>query len=617
LRLAEGTLVDGRYRFVRRLGSGGMADVWLAEDTELSRKVAIKVLHERFAQDAQFVERFRREAANAAGLQHPNVVGVFDRGEFDGSYYIAMEYVEGSSLKELIDRGLSVQQAIEIARQILAAVRFAHEHGIVHRDIKPHNVIVDPAGRVRVLDFGIARAGASEITQTGSVMGTAQYLSPEQAQGLEVTPTSDIYSVGVVLYEMLTGRVPFEGDSAVAVALKQVSEQAAPPSALNPAVPPALDRVVLRALAKDPANRFASAEEFSRALDAAEADPTGAGISDTAMFGAVAVPSDAEAAAAEDERRRRRRRWIVAGVLAALLAAVAIFALTRPDRVNVPSVLERDVDRAELVLEEAGFEVEVEPVPSTAQRDLVLEQDPRAGEEAEEGSTVTLTVSSGPGEAEVPDVIGLPVREAVAELDEAEFRAKEETQPSDQVDAGEVISTDPRPGEEAKVGSQVTLLVSSGPKLVTVPNVVGQPESSARSTLEGAGFVVNGETEESDAQAGTVIRQDPGAGRVEEGSQVTIVISRGPGDVSVPNVVGQSQESATGRLAGLGFDVRVASRDTESESEDGRVLDQSPEAGTDLPPGSEVTIVVGGFVEPEEPVEPEPTEPEPEPEVTP
>jgi beta-lactam-binding protein with PASTA domain/predicted Ser/Thr protein kinase len=616
VRLAEDTLVDARYRLVRRLGSGGMADVWLAEDTELSRKVAIKVLHERFAQDSSFVERFRREAASAAGLQHPNVVGVFDRGEFDGSYYIAMEYVEGSSLKELIDRGLNVPQAIEIARQILAAARFAHEHGIVHRDIKPHNVIVDPQGRVRVLDFGIARAGASEITQTGSVMGTAQYLSPEQAQGLEVGPASDIYSVGVVLYEMLTGRVPFAGESAVAVALKQVSEQATPPSAVNQAVPPALDRVVLRALAKDPANRFASAQEFSNALDAAEADPVGA-VSDTAMFGAVTVPPDEAEAAEEEERRRRRRRWIIAGVLLALLAAVAIFALTRPDRVNVPSVLDRDVDRAELVLEEAGFEVAVDPVASTAERDTVLEQDPRAGEEADEGSTVTLTVSTGPGQAEVPDVVGLPLREAVEELEDAEFRAEEERQASDTVPAGEVISTDPRPGEDARVGSAVTLVVSSGRKLVTVPDVLSQSESSARSELESAGFLVNAETEESDLEEGTVIEQDPAAGsRIEEGAQVAIVISRGPGDVSVPNVVGQSQESAAARLGALGLDVRVVTRDTDSESEDGRVLDQSPPAGSDLPPGSDVTIIVGSFVEPEEPAEPPPAE-EPETEVTP
>ncbi len=257
--------------------------------------------------------------------------------------------------------------------------------------------------------------------------------------------------------------------------------------------------------------------------------------------------------------------------------------------------------------------MEVDPVASTAERDTVLEQDPRAGEEAEEGSTVTLTVSTGPGETEVPDVVGLPLREAVAELREADFTAEEERQASDQVDEGDVISTDPRPGEEARIGSAVTIVVSSGPKLVTVPDVLNQSESLARGELEGAGFVVDAETEESDLEEGTVIEQDPAGGsRIEEGSPVTIVISRGPGDVSVPNVVGQSQTSATARLVALGLDARVVTRDTESESEDGRVLDQSPQAGADLPPGSEVTIIVGSFVEPEEPVEPEPTEPDTE-----
>ena len=217
--LAENTLVDGRYRLLRRIGAGGMADVWCATDSQLGRRVALKMLHQRFAQDHEFVERFRREASAAAGLQHPNVVAVFDRGEVDGTYYIAMEYVEGSSLKDLIARGMTVPEAIEVTRQVLAAARFAHSHGIIHRDLKPHNVLIDGEGRAKVTDFGIARAGVSEITQTGSVMWTAQYLSPEQAQGLAVSPASDLYSIGVILYEALTGRVPFEGDSAVAVAI--------------------------------------------------------------------------------------------------------------------------------------------------------------------------------------------------------------------------------------------------------------------------------------------------------------------------------------------------------------------------------------------------------------
>src|ERR687891_137900 len=253
-RFEPGQVVDGRYRLVAKVGSGGMADVWSAEDTQLGRRIALKFLHERFAEDRQFVDRFDREARAAAGLSHPNIVGVYDRGEWDGTHYIAMEYVEGATLSALIARGVGIGEAGEITRQVLAGARFAHERGIVHRDLKPGNVLVDAEGRARVADFGIARAGASEITQTGSVLGTAQYLSPEQAQGFEVTATSDLYSIGVMLYEALTGRVPFEGDSPVAVALKQVSEQPRPPSQLNPTVSPALDAVVLKALAKDPAN---------------------------------------------------------------------------------------------------------------------------------------------------------------------------------------------------------------------------------------------------------------------------------------------------------------------------------------------------------------------------
>lgn len=249
-------MLDGRYTLNRRLGSGGMADVWAAQDSELGREVAIKVLHENFARDPEFVERFRREAAAAAALQHPNVVAVFDRGQLPDSYYIAMEYVDGPSLKELIGRGLEISESVEVTRQVLSAAQFAHERGIIHRDLKPLNVLIDHAGRVRVTDFGIARAVDSEITQTGAVMGTAEYLSPEQAQGLEVSAATDVYSIGVMLFEMLTGRVPFAGDSAVAVAMKQVSEQPALPSSINPAVSPALDSVVMRALAKEPPRRL-------------------------------------------------------------------------------------------------------------------------------------------------------------------------------------------------------------------------------------------------------------------------------------------------------------------------------------------------------------------------
>ena len=234
--LADTTLVDGRYRIMGRIGSGGMADVYLAEDTHLGREVALKVLHRRFAQDHEFVERFRREASSAAGLQHPNVVGVFDRGEHEGTYYIAMEHLAGRTLKEIVtsEAPLPQEQAIDLGMQILRAAGFAHRRGVIHRDFKPHNVIVDDAGNAKVTDFGIARAGASEITETGSIMGTAQYLSPEQAEGHAVTAASDLYSIGVMLYEMLAGQPPFDGDSAVSVALKHLAELPAPLAPLPP-----------------------------------------------------------------------------------------------------------------------------------------------------------------------------------------------------------------------------------------------------------------------------------------------------------------------------------------------------------------------------------------------
>src|SRR5450631_2824899 len=262
------TIIDGRYRVISRLGSGGMADVYLAEDQLLGRRVAVKVLHHHFAEDQEFVERFRREASSAAALSHPNIVGIFDRGEWNGTYYIAMEYVAGRPLKDLVrDQGpLEPAAAIDIVLQILQAARVAHKRGVIHRDLKPHNVILDDEGRARVTDFGIARAGASDMTLTGSIMGTAQYLSPEQAQGLAVSASSDLYSIGVILYELLTGVVPFEGETAVAIAFKQVSAVPRPPSTLNPALPYGLDVIVLRALAKDPAQRFADADEFIAAL---------------------------------------------------------------------------------------------------------------------------------------------------------------------------------------------------------------------------------------------------------------------------------------------------------------------------------------------------------------
>ena len=609
MRLAENEIVDGRYRIIRKIGAGGMAEVWCADDTELDRKVALKILQPRFAQDQEFVERFRREASAAAGLQHPNVVSVYDRGEYDGTYYIAMEYVEGASLRDLINRGMSVDAAVGVTRQILTATRFAHANGVIHRDLKPGNVLIDRNGRATVTDFGIAKAGPSEITQTGSVMGTAQYLSPEQAQGLDVTAASDLYSIGVILYEALTGQPPFEADSAVAVALKQVSEVPRPPSELNPKVSRALDAVVLKALAKDPTNRFGSAEEFDAALAAAQANPSVAPV-DTAVFAPVPVPGGTEVRGEsvepppedpEEERRRRQRRWAIIGVLLAAVVAVAVWALfLAPSNKTVPAVIGDDVGTATQTLEAAGFEVETTKFPSAdVKKGQVAEQDPPGGEEAEEGSTVNLSVSSGPGTAEIPDVEGLSELDAREKLQDAGFRVDTQERFSQVVRSGRAIGTNPGAGERTKQGTVVTLFVSKGANLVEVPSVLGLDQDDAESQLEDAGLLPDVEPEDSTEPEGTVIAQDPGSGTVKRGSTVTITVSTGAGAVVVESVIGDSKDAGRATLRAQGLKVSVQKRDVSSEDEDEIILDQSPEGGQRVERGTTVVLVVGRFEAPE------------------
>ena len=594
MRLEPGQRIGERYTLVARIGSGGMADVWAADDSMLGRRVALKFMHERFAQDEAFVERFRREAQSAAGLQHPNVVSVYDRGEWERRPWIAMEYVEGASLSDLIKRGLTVGEAVEIVRQVLAGARFAHARGIVHRDLKPGNVIVDPEGRARVLDWGIARGGGSEITATGSVLGTAQYLSPEQAQGLEVTAASDIYSIGVILYEALTGRVPFEADSPVAVALKQVSEQPRPPSAVNPNVPPALDAVCLRALAKSPGDRFSSADEFLRALDAAEADPS------VAAFAPAPVPVPPAAAEPQGGWFSRRRAAVLAAIVL-LAAAGAAYALTRPEQVRVPAVIEESLSAARAELENRGFEVVATPTPACAPVNTVTEQNPAAGTETDEGSRVTLVYSSG-FEVRVPPTRGQPEAEATRRLRDEELLVESRRRSSRVIDRGLAIGTEPPAGTSVDCQSTVTLVVSEGPNLVTLPDVVGQQEETARAELERLGFLVDVDPENSDEPERTVIGQDPGGGsRLPRGDRITLIVSTGAGTVILPDVVGQPEETAIDTLTGRGAaNIQVIEQETDDESADGRVLDQAPSPGTRIRADEQVTIFVGEFVPPEE-----------------
>ena len=591
--MTQDTVVDGRYKIVTRIGSGGMADVWCADDLQLGRRVALKLLHRRFAEDQDFVERFRREASAAAGLQHPNVVAVYDRGEWDGTYYIAMEFLEGETLKDLIVREapLEADRAIDFAVQILRASRFAHKRGIIHRDLKPHNVMVDAEGRAKVTDFGIARAGASDMTETGSILGTAQYLSPEQAQGHAVTGASDLYAIGIILYEMVTGHVPFDGDSAVTIALKQVSEPPVPPTHLNPAVTPDLENVIGRALEKEPTARYADADEFIAALEAVR----GGGAFDGGQTSAFA-PVGAAYAPLDDEGPK----WWLWGVLTALLVAAAIIAavlLTRQDTREVPRVTGADVAAAARRLRNDGFKPVVERVRNVQPRDRVIAQDPRPGVELEVGDEVTLTVSDGPGTRAVPDVEDLSRSQARSRLRDAGFRVRERREPSEDVREGRVIRTLPPIGSEIAVGATVTLVVSTGPEEVTVPNVVGQDVDEARDRLEAAGLRAEVRREEAeDEEPGTVLRQDPGAAEeVESGSEVTLVVAEEPEEVSVPDVTGRSESEAVSALSSVGLEANVEETSVDRPSQDGVVQRQSPASGRRLEQGRRVTITIGRF----------------------
>jgi eukaryotic-like serine/threonine-protein kinase len=600
-RIGPETVIDGRYRVLGRLGSGGMADVYCAEDNQLGRRVALKLLHRRFAEDPEFVERFRREASSAAGLQHPNIVGVFDRGAWDGTYYIAMEYLDGRTLKQHVreNGAMAPDDAIEVAIQVLRAAKSAHERGVVHRDIKPHNVILDDEGRVKVTDFGIARAGASDMTETGSIMGTAQYLSPEQAQGQPVSPRSDLYSIGVLLYELLTGRVPFEAESPVTIALKHINERPVPPSELNPAVSPALDAVVLRALQKEPARRFADADEFVAALKAARAEPTVV----AREMRLEPYPMLGEPFAVVDEERSLWRRWWLWLLVLLLLVALGLGAwlLLTPKKSPVPDVVGDRSAVASQRLQNAGFEVNIETVISASvPKDRVATQNPQPGVKAKEGSTVTIIVSSGPGEAPVPDVVGLRRRAAERRVRAAGFKTDVREETSDTVARGHVISTSPAANTQLEKGRTVQLVVSTGPEQVSVPDVVGKGEDQARNALEQAGLTTDVSEEEStDRDPGTVLRQDPSPGRqVDKGSAVRIVVAKAPPQVDVPDVVDKTKDEARSELRKAGFNVRVVSEDVTSADKDGVVVDQQPPGGQQLRKGSRVTIKVGHFVAP-------------------
>jgi eukaryotic-like serine/threonine-protein kinase len=624
-----GTVFDGRYKIVRKLGAGGMADVYLAEDQELGRRVAIKILNDRHAADDSFVERFRREAKNAAGLSHPNIVSIYDRGKAEGTYYIAMEYLDGRSLKELIvGRGPApIKVAIDYARQILAAVGFAHRHGIVHRDIKPHNVLVSAEGRLKVTDFGIARSGASQMTEVGSIIGTAQYLSPEQARGASVDQTSDLYSVGVVLYEMLTGQVPFTGDTPLEIAMKHLSEVPKPPSELRPDVPHDLDLIVLRALAKDPSERYQTSEEMDADLElVAEGLPVGAETAEAAT--AVLSGSGVIAAAPTSVITRppvparpgppgrtppagyygyegppRRRRpvwpWILSLLLLAAAGFAAWFAYTKiQDQLNqnkpvaVPNVVGsleilavrkiRNADLVPLVKREFNDNVD---------KGTVFDQDPPAGGRLNKNGTVTIRVSKGKETVSVPSVKGKTRDDAVSTLANAGLKASVFLVPSS-TPVNTVTAQSPVGGTTVVKGARVRINVSSGPAPVNVPSVVGLPFDVASAQLQQAGFAVARTDVASDRPKDTVVAQEP-SGSAPPGATIKLSVSKGPKSLAVPEVTSQDEQSATATLTSAGFKVTVQDQTVNDPGLEGIVLEQRPRAGTKAPKGSTVTIVVG------------------------
>jgi eukaryotic-like serine/threonine-protein kinase len=615
------TLFDGRYRIIRKLGTGGMANVYLAEDEVLGRRVAIKILNDRHAGDDQFVERFRREAKNAASLSHPNIVSIYDRGEAEGTYYIAMEYLDGRTLKELIiARGPApIHLAVDYARQILAAIRFAHRHGIVHRDIKPHNVLVDGEGRLKVTDFGIARAGTSQMTEAGSIIGTAQYLSPEQARGAPVDQTSDLYSVGVVLYELLTGLVPFSGDTPVEIAMKHLSSVPEPPSTKRAEVPRDLDLVVMRALAKDPSERYHSAEEMDADLRRVN---RGVAISPATEEAATAIISRPPPTAITEARpqppvpyappaayydydeppRRAIWPWLVAllFVVGAVVGGYFLYdqvqqQLSGSKTVAVENYLDLREVQAVQKITGIGLKPQVVRQPNKDKDETyVFRQSPQAGERTQKGNFVTIYVSTGPPKVTVPSVVGETLDKALADLQEAKLKGKVQRVESDKPD-GQVVSQRPTAGATADEGSQVTIRVSKGPRPVAVPNVIGSSFETASSTLQAQGFAVaRGTDVDSNEPKGTVVDQSPGAGTFQNpGTTITLRVSKGPTTSTVPDVTSRSQSDAQAQLRASGFRVRIVSQPVTDPNQEGIVQTQDPPGGTEAPAGSIVTIAVG------------------------
>lgn len=621
-----GRVFDDRYEVIKKLGSGGMADVFLAQDKLLGREVALKILSSRYAHDEQFIERFRREASSAASLNHPNIVQIYDRGEAEDTYYIAMEYLEGRSLKEIILKyaPLSPDLVVSVSVQILEALRFAHRRDVIHRDIKPQNIIVDNEGRVKVTDFGIARAGsASTMTEAGSILGTAHYLSPEQAQGQPVEAASDLYSLGVVMYEMVTGRLPYDGDNPVTIAMQHVHEVPVPPRHVAPELPENLEAVILRSLGKKPTDRYLTAQAF---LDDLRRVQQGKDVSAPIAFveEATQVLTPAAAAAYNQQTQIRRRLpseerplpvyddelprrhnvwpWVLVLILILALAggAYAIFSAWdtggTTDMAVVPSLVGLNEDQASAKLKDAELKLKVEGTQPSADVDEgnVARQEPEEGTKLAKGESVSVWLSSGKGKVVVPDVVGKTQVDATAALMDKGLKVVPKSEPNKDAEPGTVLRQNPGGDTEVDAGTSVTIVVATPTNTVAVPRVIDQNVDAAKALLESMKLVVETELVDSDKTGGTVVDQDPKEGQeVQPGDTVTLFVSNAPlpTTVKVPPVVGMTRAAAVARLATFSLRATITYQDTPDYAPN-MVIEQNPTAGVEVEKNSSVTILV-------------------------
>ena len=546
-------VLDGRYAIEVLVGSGGMADVYRAKDRLLERTVAVKILHRQYENDTEFIGRFQREAKAAARITHPNIVNVFDVGVAEGRHYIVMEYVPGRTLKERIkeEGPVPAVQALEIARQIASALAQAHANNLVHCDIKPHNILVMPDGNVKVADFGIARAVTeSTMTYNDNIMGSVHYFSPEQARGTLITPKSDVYSLGVVLYEMLTGRIPFDGNTAVSIARKHLEEEPQPIRSIVPNIPPVVEALVTRMMAKEPALRPDSrllVQDITRTEQMMHGDAAAMPTFDpdatrvlspveAQEIGAI-IETEEEAGEVVEKSFFRTKKFKLVLVLILMLGFFTGFFLSfgkfwSSVEITVPDVTGKQLTLARQILEDRHLRVTVaETFDASVPVGVVVSQTPEAGTTVKEERTITIYVSKGGEELEMPNLRGLKQEDAIKKLQQMGLRLGSAYETFSDEDSGTVISQDPRSGTRITKGQSVDITVSKGQKVkkVTVPNVKGVPSDRAHTMLEGSGLKVGGSTEEASAQAaGTVVSQSPAAGtEVDSGTAVQLVVSSG------------------------------------------------------------------------------------------